>query len=549
MNFGNLFTQSLFQSIPLFRKIISAVTGSSAWLINAMPLKVYRSKDKRVRQLVNEIYSEIIQHIQVQKTPKIKEAIDIVLLNLWMGAFFNRPTRYSRNRNDYKSGKRYALLFKSYDYSLQVIDTLKDLGYINHKMGFWEHDKKFGRQSRMWTTEALMQRFEDAGLCNHGFFTSDRPKDPIIKRDKNKREIQYVDDRKTNKWRAQVKQYNSYIDNSRITVVLNGLVPVTIRFLIQFLYQYVIKGVVRINTINLTQLNHIPYHNQYYPNTDTVHYHHILYTMTKRKHWKHKSIVPINELTEPIMLHHYFGDVNVFIRAFDDFDSAEAFLNQAVLLKAIGIEHLEFQLVYEYLHRVFNDSSFSRGGRFYGAIHLSLPRDLRAFIHIDGQPTVELDYSAFHIKMLYHKEGIDYQDDPYSACEGAALRKVYKAVGLIAINAENAKKAYGAIADELKDRGLIAPKRDEPIVSLVNAFKQTHLPIQKHLFSGVGTKLQNIDSDIMNSILARLLGMDIVGLPVHDSVIVPAQYKDILEALMIEEYQKQMGFKPVVDIK
>ncbi|MCM2284591.1 MAG: hypothetical protein NDI81_07420 [Desulfobacula sp.] len=56
----------------------------------------------------------------------------------------------------------------------------------------------------------------------------------------------------------------------------------------------------------------------------------------------------------------------------------------------------------------------------------------------------------------------------------------------------------------------------------------------------------------MNSILARLLEMDIVGMPVHDSVIVPAQHKNVLETLMVEEYQKHKrlnGFKPVVDIK
>ncbi len=280
-----------------------------------------------------------------------------------------------------------------------------------------------------------------------------------------------------------------------------------------------------------------------------IYHHTILSTMTQKKRWNGKSEGPINGFAEAMRLHHYLADVNVIVRAFDDFDQANAFLNQTVLLKDIGIDHLEFQLAYEYLYRVFNDGSFSRGGRFYGALHLNMPRDIRRFIQIDGQPTVELDYSAFHIKMLYHKAGIDYQDDPYSVCEGPDLRKEYKAVGLIAINAENEKKAYGAIREELKDKGLKVPRRDKPIVSLVNAFKQAHLPIEKYLFSGVGTRLQNIDGDIMNTILARLLEMDIVGLPVHDSVLVPGRDKDVLKTLMLEEYQKQMGFTPSVDIK
>ena len=276
---------------------------------------------------------------------------------------------------------------------------------------------------------------------------------------------------KTNKMRAQVERYNSCIDGGVVTVVLNGLVPVTMRFLLQFLYQYTIKGTVRIVTVNLINQDHIPCHNRYYPNTNSIYYHNTLSTMTKRKYWKHSPVVPLPEFMEAMMIHNYLADVNAIVRAFESFEDANEFLNQTVVLQDIGIEHLEIQLVHEQLHRVFNDGSFSRGGRFYGALHLSLPRDLRPFILIDGQPTVELDYSGLHINMLYHMAGIDYLDDPYSACEGKALRKVYKAVGLIAINAENDKKAYGAITDELNDRGLSAPDRKRSIASLVDIFK------------------------------------------------------------------------------
>jgi hypothetical protein len=60
-----------------------------------------------------------------------------------------------------------------------------------------------------------------------------------------------------------------------------------------------------------------------------------------------------------------------------------------------------------------------------------LPKHMRPFIHINGEKTIEIDYSAFHILMLYNQEGIDYQDDPYSVCEGQEMRAIYKAVGLI----------------------------------------------------------------------------------------------------------------------
>ena len=170
MNFFNLFHQTLFHSIPLFRKILTAVSGSTAWLVDAIPLKVYRSKDKRFRSLVNEFYLELLPHMKVSNKSRTKEAIKTVLLNLWMGTLLNRPTRCSRNRNDYKSGRRYGLLFMKYDRLIPVIDTLEHLGYIKQKKGFLVHDKELGYQTRIWATDALIQRFEDAGLIDYGFF-------------------------------------------------------------------------------------------------------------------------------------------------------------------------------------------------------------------------------------------------------------------------------------------------------------------------------------------------------------------------------------------
>ncbi|MFA5903594.1 MAG: hypothetical protein WC836_06625 [Desulfobacula sp.] len=537
-------------SNPIFRKVFSFITDSSVWLTDALPLEVYSSKSKRVRALVDDIYAEICLKIEVSSPARTKEAIKTVLINLWIGASFNRPVRYSRDRGAFSSPRRYGQLFFKYDRFIPVIDTLSGLGYIQQKIGFFIFDKDVGFQTRMWATKSLIKRFEDVGLCECGFFNEEKPKEPIILKDDKKDKIQYPETPKISKMRAQVERYNNFIDNSKITVVLNKEVPVTIRFLLLFLYQYVIKGTIRINTVNLLKLDPPnQYLNQYHHNTNSVHYHNILSTMTKRKHWKHQSVLPFARITETMMLHDYLSDVNLIVRAFDDFNSSEAFLNQSVLLNDIGIERIEFQLVYECLHRVFNDASFSRGGRFYGALHQSIPKEMRRYIQIDGQSTVELDYSAFHIMMLYHMAGIDYQDDPYSICEGPGLRKIYKAVGLIAINAETEQKAYGAISEELEGRRLNAPKRNKPIVCLVNAFKQAHMPIKKHLFSGVGTKLQNIDSVIMNSILTRLLEMNIVGLPIHDSVIVQTQYQDILKTLMVEEYQKRMGFTPIVDVK
>jgi hypothetical protein len=51
----------------------------------------------------------------------------------------------------------------------------------------------------------------------------------------------------------------------------------------------------------------------------------------------------------------------------------------------------------------------------------------------------------------------------------------------------------------------------------------------------------------MANILHRLTKQNIPALPVHDSVICPAQNEDFLRHVMTEEYQKIMGFEPVID--
>lgn len=214
-------------------------------------------------------------------------------------------------------------------------------------------------------------------------------------------------------------------------------------------------------------------------------------------------------------------------------------------LKFIGVEALEIVFEQENLHRIFNRKSWHLGGRAYGALHQDfVRREMRPLIFINGEPTTEIDFSAYHIRMLYHREGIDYRDDPYLVCEGEPMRKIYKAVGLVAINAECQRTAYGAIRDELSQQGLPLPARKKPLKSLVERFRDAHRPISKYLFSDVGISLQNIDSNIMNAILVRLMDQGVLGLSVYDSVIVPAQFEDLLRMIMIEEYQEVMGFLP-----
>lgn len=61
-------------------------------------------------------------------------------------------------------------------------------------------------------------------------------------------------------------------------------------------------------------------------------------------------------------------------------------------------------------YRVFNDSSLDLGGRFYGPWWQHLAKEDRSRILINGNPTIELDYRAQYVHLLFGLEGQNYHE-------------------------------------------------------------------------------------------------------------------------------------------
>ncbi|MGD9733721.1 MAG: hypothetical protein AB7U45_16220 [Desulfamplus sp.] len=213
-----------------------------------------------------------------------------------------------------------------------------------------------------------------------------------------------------------------------------------------------------------------------------------------------------------------------------------------------GIRELEFEINNKFLHRVFNRGSldFDKGGRAYGAWYQGVSGNIRNHILINANETVEVDYSGLHIRMLYHDLGLEFHDDPYKIGDGS-LRDAYKIVSLVSINAEP-RGSHIAVRDALADNGFEIAEDLQAVIQMMDEFKEYHAPIKEFLFSGVGVDLQNKDSNIMEEILMELHHRGIVGLPIHDSVIVEAQHERLLKELMIQTYRKFMDFEPVLKV-
>jgi hypothetical protein len=106
------------------------------------------------------------------------------------------------------------------------------------------------------------------------------------------------------------------------------------------------------------------------------------------------------------------------------------------------------------LHRVFNQSSFSLGGRFYGGWWQNIPSPYRAHITINGTRTVEMDYPRLHPTLLYAECGQPMHGDPYDIHH--ADRRLIKVAFNTLVNADSRAAAIRAIAEKIGGEGAFA---------------------------------------------------------------------------------------------
>ena len=208
------------------------------------------------------------------------------------------------------------------------------------------------------------------------------------------------------------------------------------------------------------------------------------------------------------------------------------------------------------VHRVFNDETaekqmLSRGGRFYGAFWQSI-RDDRSRLLINGEPTVELDFGSFHIRMLYHLNGMQCVDAPYEipavrefldekfASEQRAFVKDLTN-RLINSNGHQVRALGTATGDDIEGEFEVRLKDGLPLKVVLDVIRDVHAPVAKSLCRGLGVTLQNLDSEICDQIHRAMMGHDIPVLSVHDSFIVGRSAEDELRSAMIQFYKSVLA--------
>lgn len=223
-------------------------------------------------------------------------------------------------------------------------------------------------------------------------------------------------------------------------------------------------------------------------------------------------------------------------------------------------------------YAVFTGSMDLHGRLYTGRFgHQALRAMERQWICFDGEPSVELDYSAFHPRMLYHLEGLECLSDPYSLWGADTTdnqREMVKHLLSALINADTELAAIRAcnyatsdyrckrdrkVGKELDDaRALRDTVRATGLsfAGILPLARERHYRINKYFCSDIGVQLMNKDSRIALNVLYHFARRDIPCLGMHDSFIVPAHAEAELKEVMHRSYRNVVGdFSPEVKRK
>ena len=577
---------------------------SGRWLDTAIPLDAYLVSDAPdVASIANLLLEEVIINIEANgaaiKTrsklayPHLKQTVQAILLNLYFAYLLGVPVRLYRSKNRYVKKARYGKLFFEYKRVIATVDTLLRLNLIYYKKGHHFKGKKEAQKtSRIWATTDLIRLFHKVNVHQpRRIHFSPRP-EVIELRDKDKRP-EYTDDKNTRRMRKNLVCYNNFIGQQKIEVQVDGAAPINLNQLSERIYRNLLSGDLTLTNLLvdkysmtgmwpvvtdlyssndiITSNNNIIYKSSVSSNkssiTDTIFdYTRIINGLMENKPlWRSgpeysstaTTIPGENEAFLPLLKvlirRHYQTNRCYADKAYADEKYARWYYKKLNTEKrslgCFGIRQVGFTINNTNLFRVFNRSDFGKGGRFYGS-YQTLPKGFRPSIKINNEPTAEPDYSAHHIRISYHLEGIDYREDPYLAMtDNPDERTVFKLLLLVLMNAETESSSIAGFRNSNRDKlkRLLGDLKSTTILPLIERVKKAHPRIAHYIHSNAGVTLQNIDSKITEGILMEMTAQEIPCLPIHDSYIVPAQHEGQLQGAMACEYKKVMGFEPVID--
>lgn len=499
------------------------------WLIEGVSLNIHLRVDMSNNNYIDTLYDNLGLAAKIKQMPHFtKEALNCVVANLYSAFIEGKSLKINLNKNRYpKFCSRYGNDWYTYRRMNAIITSLAENEYIHINKGYYDKVKKDGYLTRVMLSAKML---DEIPLEQHKLVKRHSIKEVIILRDSDGMNMDYEDTDFTNTERDILNQINSIMKQFKITFtttpdafkedVSNGYIQTILN-----LYS---SGYISSDDINLDEV--------------------------KNPLKQYSSISTIPNTIEPLIYPNSTPYIPNIIQSIS-YNNIINIYSYIIILTSFT-KYINYTIENSELFRVFNRGSFSYGGRFYGAVHMNIPKVFRQSICIDGEPTVELDYSGLHIRMLYHLLGKEFDGECYVYSKSDKANKVkrdlIKLISLAAINASSKLATLRAVyASNEHDR-----KKDYrvPYISYseleeaYDTFILYHSGIKEYISSDKGIELQNIDSAIIRDILTQLIiDNNIPALPVHDSVICRQSDKKLLYQMMINIYSDLIGHTPIVD--
>lgn len=210
--------------------------------------------------------------------------------------------------------------------------------------------------------------------------------------------------------------------------------------------------------------------------------------------------------------------------------------------------------------RIFNNSSFELGGRFFRAAILNMEHKKsknRLRILIDRQQVVECDYSSLHLRILAEQLGcIDtLEDDAYMTplaladCT-EANRDLMKLAVNIMLNSTGRGKATAAIQSHINKcvKGSYCFSSGKDVIDAVyQAFPQFADSFCQP--GSTGMSLMHYESMMTSFVAHHMTTYNLPVLPVHDSNICRLEDADTLIELMSQAYKHVLKTDKVARMK
>lgn len=197
-----------------------------------------------------------------------------------------------------------------------------------------------------------------------------------------------------------------------------------------------------------------------------------------------------------------------------------------------------------HLKRRFCNGSFKQGGRLFGGFWLNLSKEQRRKgLMINGEPVAALDFGQIAPRILYGLAGTT-----------PPMEDVYLLPGLKDYRA-GVKRVFNSIlfADKPMRR---LPKGTRPLIpkgvgmpTVLKKLTEAHVSVAHHFFTGIGYRLQFTESEILIDVLLAMMEQGLVGLPIHDEVVVPRSSASQVKDIMLDAFHHHTGVDGLVGVE